>query len=38
MVALGEFNAESNNWYNKDITSDESRQTEAVTSQNGLHQ
>ena len=38
MVALDDFNAESNNWYNKDITSDESRRTKAVTSQNGLHQ
>ena len=27
-----------NNWYNKDITSDEGRKIEAVTSQNSLHQ
>ena len=38
MVALGDFNAKSSNWYNKDVTSDESRKIEAVTSQNGLHQ
>ena len=38
MVALGDFNAKSSNWYNKDITSDEERKIEAVTSQNGLHQ
>ena len=38
MVALGDFNAKSSNWYNKDITSDEGRNIEAVTSQNGLHQ
>ena len=38
MVALGDFNAKSSNWYNKDITSDEGRKIEAVTSQNGLHQ
>ena len=25
MVALGDFNAKSSNWYNKDITSDEGR-------------
>ena len=38
MVALGDFNAKSSNWYNKDITSNEGRKIEAVTSQNGLHQ
>ena len=38
MVALGDFSAKSSNWYNKDITSDEGRNIEAVTSQNGLRQ
>ena len=38
MVALGDYNAKSSNWYNKDITSNEGRKIEAVTSQNGLHQ
>ena len=38
MVAFGHFNAKSSNWYNKDITSNEGRKIEAVTSQNGLHQ
>ena len=38
MVALGDFNAKSSNWYNKDITSDEGRKIEAVTSQYGLRQ
>ena len=38
MVALTDFNAKSSNWYNKDITSNESRKIEALTSQNGLHQ
>ena len=38
MVALGDFNAKSSNWYNKDITNDEGRKIEIVTSQNGLHQ
>ena len=37
MVALGDFHANSCNWYNKDITSDEGRKIKAVTSQNGLH-
>ena len=37
MVALGNFNAKSSNWYNKDITSNEGRKIETVTSQNGLH-
>ena len=38
MVALGDFNAKSSNWYNKDVTSDEGRTIETLTSQNGLHQ
>ena len=38
MVALGDFNAKSSKWYYKDITSNEGRKTEAVTSQNGLRQ
>ena len=38
MVLLGDFNAKSSNWYNKCITSNEGRENEAVTSQNGLHQ
>ena len=38
MVAVGDFNAKSSNWYNKDITSDEGRKIEAETSKNGLHQ
>ena len=38
MVAVGYFNAKSSNWYNKNITSDEGRKIEAVTSQNSLHQ
>ena len=37
MVVLGDFNAKSSN-YNKNITSNEGRKIEAVTSQNGLHQ
>ena len=37
-VALGDFNAKSSNWYNKDIPSDEGRKIETVTLQNGLHQ
>ena len=32
MVVLGIFNAKSSNWYNKDITSNEGRKIEAVTS------
>ena len=35
MVAFGDFNAKSSNWYNKDITSDEGRKIEAATSQYG---
>ena len=38
MVALGDFNAKSSNWHNKDITGNKSRKTEAVTSQNDLYQ
>ena len=38
MVALVDFNVKSSNWYNKDITSNEGRKIETVTSQNGLHQ
>ena len=38
MVALGDFNAKSSNWFNKDITSDEGRKIEAVISKNGFHQ
>ena len=38
IVTLGDFNAKSSNWYYKDITSDEGRKIETVTSQNGLHQ
>ena len=38
MVALGEFNAKSSNSSNKDITSNEDRKIETVTSQKGLHQ
>ena len=38
MLALGDFNAKSNNPYNKYINSNEGRKIEAVASQNGLHQ
>ena len=38
MVAPGDFNATSSNWYNKDITNDKKRKIEAATLQNGLHQ
>ena len=38
MIALGDFSSKSSNWYNKDITSDEGKKIETVTSQNGLHQ
>ena len=38
MAAPGDLNAKSSNWYNKDITSNESWKIEAVTSQNGLPQ
>ena len=36
IVSPGDF--KSSNWYNKDITSNEGRKIEGVTSQNGLHQ
>ena len=36
MVPFGDV--KSSNWYNKDITSNEGRKIEAVTSQNVLHQ
>ena len=38
MVALRNFDAKSSNWCNKDITSNEGRKIEAVSSENGLHQ
>ena len=38
MIALGDLNAKSNNWFNNDITSNEGRKIEGVTSQIGLHQ
>ena len=38
MVALGDFNVKSSNWYNKDITSNVGRKIEAITLQNGLYQ
>ena len=38
MVVFGDFNANSSNLYNNDITRDEGRKIEAVTLQNGLHQ
>ena len=37
MVVPGDFNSKSSNWYNKDITSNEGRKIEAVTS-HSLHQ
>ena len=37
IVALGDFNAKSSYWYDKDNTSDEDRKIETMTSQNGLH-
>ena len=38
IVALEDFNDKLNNWYNKDITSNEGRKIEAAISQNSLHQ
>ena len=38
MVALGDFHAKFNNWYNKDITSNKGRKIETVTSKNASHQ
>ena len=37
IVAIGDFNAKSSYWYNKDNTSNGGRKIEAVTSQNGLY-
>ena len=38
VVAFGNFNAKARKWHNKNITSNEGRKIEAVTSQNGLHE
>ena len=38
LTAIGDFNAKSLNWYNKDKTSFEGNTIENVTSQLGLHQ
>ena len=38
LTAIGDFNANSSNWYNKDKVSFEGNTTENVTSQLGLHQ
>ena len=38
LTAIGDFNAKSSNWYNKDKTSFEGNTIENVTSQPGLHQ
>ena len=38
LTAIGDFNAKSSNWYNKDKTSFECNTIENVTSQLGLHQ
>ena len=38
LTAIGDFNAKSSNWYNKDKTSFEGNTIENVTSQLGLHQ
>ena len=38
MVALGDFNANSRNGYDTDITSDEGTKIESVTSESRLHQ
>ena len=37
MVANGDFNGESSNWYNNDIFSNGCCNIEGVDSQNGLH-
>ena len=37
MVALGDFNVNSSSSYNEDITSNEDRYIEAITSENGFH-
>ena len=38
MDALGDFNANSSSWYNEDMTSNEDRYIEAITSKNGFYQ
>ena len=38
LTAIGDFNAKSSNWYNKDKTSFEGNTIENLTSQFGLHQ
>ena len=38
LTAIGDFNAKSSNWYNKDKTSFEGNTIENLTSQLGLHQ
>ena len=38
LTVIGDFNAKSSNWYNKDKTSYEGNAIENVTSQLGLHQ
>ena len=38
LTAIGDFNAKSSNWYNKDKVNFEGNRTENVTSQFGLHQ
>ena len=38
MIPVDDFNTKSSDWYNKDITRDQGRKIEGVTSQNGLHQ
>ena len=38
LTAIGDFNAKSSNWYNKDKTSFEGNTIENATSQLGLHQ
>ena len=38
IVAIGDFNAKSSNWYTSDITSFEGSKIEAITSQFGLQQ
>ena len=38
MIPVDDFNTKYSDWYNKDITRDQGRKIEGVTSQNGLHQ
>ena len=38
LTVIGDFNAKSSNWYNKDKTSFEGNTIENATSQLGLHQ